>query len=143
MSSIKPLSLKYRFRFGVIFYVTLTLANCIVTSCVPYPHTSIRSPEITGRILDARTHAPIEDAKIFFPDHSRVRCLSGADGKFRLKATHNFHLGGIPPEGDWPKGEQYGAAIAITHPGYKDIIQRGPDDWRLADKGDIFLEPNP
>jgi hypothetical protein len=119
----------------------MSLLLGFLTGCVPYPHTSLRSPEITGRILDAFTHTPIEGAKIFFPDYPNVSCKSGADGKFRLKATHNFHWGGIPPEGNWPKGKDYGAAIAVSHAGYLDYVQKGPDDWRLTDKGDIFLQP--
>lgn len=123
------------FRFPLLFSIL-----SLYTGCIPDPHTSTRSPEIDGRVLDAHTHAPIEGAKIFFPDHPDVSCKSDAAGYFRLKPTHNFHLGGYPPEGDWPSRKFYGARVAISHPNYLSYVPTSPDDdW--AHKGDIFLEP--
>jgi hypothetical protein len=81
---------------------------------LPYPHTTERSRELRGTVLDARTLAPIQGAKVVQserrgapPGKTRTR-ITDAAGRFTLTATHNFHLAAAGPEGaDWPRGHQY------------------------------------
>ena|SRR6266567_2376326 len=120
---------------------SLILVLCLSAGCLPIPHTTERSPEIRGRVVDARTHAPVEGARIFLSGHPNITCTSDSAGFFRLKATRNFHFGSIPPEGDWPQRKDWGAAVTVSHTNYIDYVRHGPDDWRLTDKGDIALEP--
>jgi hypothetical protein len=108
-----------------------------LTSCLPDPHTTLRSPEVRGRVLDARTLAPIQDAKIFFTDQPKISCQSDTAGYFVLKETRNFHLGAIPPEGDWPQREYYWPKITISRTNY--IPHEINSD--SIDKRDIFLTP--
>lgn len=126
--------------------MTLTYSICflvlgLLEGCIPLPHTTERTPEIYGRVLDARTHLPIQGAKIFLSSHPNISCISDSTGHFKLNATHNFHLGSVPPEGDWPPRKYWGAAITVLCTNYVTFVQHGPDDWRLTDKGDILLEP--
>jgi hypothetical protein len=87
------------------------LAGCVL----PYPHTTLRSGEIHGTVLDARTHAPVEGAEVVLTDNpadlrasSKVCCTTDAMGHFRHKATHNFHLAviGLGESQDWPKSHE-------------------------------------
>jgi hypothetical protein len=117
------------------------LLFCLLAGCLPFPHTTERSPEVRGRVLDAITHTPVQGAKIFLSDHPDVACWSDSAGHFRLRATSNFHWGLTVPEGDWPRRKYWGSAVAISCVGYEDYTQNGPDDWRLTDKGDILLKP--
>lgn len=120
--------------------IVLAVLLGLLTGCI-YPHRTERSPEIFGRVIDARSGIPIKSAKVFLTDHPTVSDTTDAAGKFHLKATSNFHLVGIPPEGDWPARKYWGASVTVSHPMYTEFTQRGADDWRLTDKGDILLKP--
>jgi hypothetical protein len=74
-------------------------------------------PEVRGRVLDARTHAPIEGAKVFFYDHPSTSTKTDAQGYFHFKAKQNSHLLRLPPDGDWPQGTIYNT-VKVTHPKY-------------------------
>jgi hypothetical protein len=123
--------------------VPLVLVVALLSGCIlPYPHTTERSAEVRGRVLDARTVAPIQGAKVFLSEHPTVSCTSDATGQFRLRPTHNFHVAVAGPEGaDLPRGEDWGLAVTVSHKNYVTYVQHGPDDHRLTDKGDILLEP--
>lgn len=119
-----------------------TLLLTLLTGCIiPYPHTTVRSFEVHGRVLDARTRAPIQGAKVFLSEHPNVRSTTDATGKFRIKATHNFHLGAAVPEADWPPGKYWHSDVTVLHPDYTIYVQRELDDRWLTDKADILLEP--
>src|SRR5438105_2943211 len=79
---------------------------CMLGGCI-FPHTTMRSPEIGGRVLDARTGAPVQGAKVFLYDDPSTSCKSDATGHFRLRETRNFHLGGGPGGDHWPAGDAY------------------------------------
>jgi hypothetical protein len=113
------------------------LVLAVLNGCL-YPHTTLRSWEVKGRVLDARAHAPIHGAKIFLTAHPKISTTSDSEGRFRLKETHNFHLVLFPPEGSgWPPGDFWWPTITVSHSNY---VSReiGGD---LPDKGDVFLEP--
>jgi len=119
----------------------LILCLALLTGCLPDPHTTLRSPEVQGRVLDARTHTPVQGAKVFLTEHPKVSCETDSTGYFLLKATHNFHLGSIPPEGNWPKRQYWEDKVTILHPNY---TPRRIDHWPIdkgADKGDVLLVP--
>jgi hypothetical protein len=118
-----------------------TLILVLLTGCLPFPHTTLRSPEVRGRVLDARTQLPIESAKVFLTEHPQISCTTGHAGCFLLKATYNFHPGAIPPEGDWPARKYWEDKVTISHPNYMPLRI---DHWPFGkgdDKGDILLEP--
>jgi hypothetical protein len=121
----------------------LVLAVALLSGCIlPYPHTTERSAEVRGRVLDARTDASVQGAKVFLSEHPTVSCTSDITGHFRLRATHNFHVAVAGPEGaDLPRGEDWGLAVTVSHKNYVTYVQHGLDDHRLTDKGDILLEP--
>ena len=119
----------------------LIFALTLGVGCIPMPHTTTRSLEIRGRVLDARTHAPIQGAMVFLTEQERVSCKTDTAGSFWLKETHNFHMGFVPPEGHWPQQKYWSDhPVTISHTNYTPLRI---DDWREngSDKGDIFLKP--
>src|SRR5438445_5464929 len=109
----------------------------VLSSCVPMPHTTPRSDEARGRVLDAATRAPIQGARIFLTKHPGVSCESDSEGYFRLKKTRNFHFAVIPPDGRWPYGEFWEPHVTVAHRKYSP--RRLDDDF--LDKGEVLLEP--
>jgi len=108
----------------------------LLTGCVPIPHTTERSPEVCGRVLDARTRAPIQGAKVFLiqaPDHAAYTDVSGY---FQLKAARNFHLAYVlaGERGHWP--ERKVGSMEIYHPNYLPVC----GGWS-GNVGDILLKP--
>jgi hypothetical protein len=98
------------------------LGVCLLTGCIlPSPHRTKRSAEISGKVLDERTHAPIEGAKIFLSQFPRVSCRSRSDGSYLLKASYNWHFGRLiaPPESfDFPEGQSWDDRITVSHINY-------------------------
>lgn len=126
-----------KFLSGVAGMVVFIL----LTGCVPFvpflfvPHTTDRAPAGHGRVLDAKTHAPIEGAKVFFVEAPHHTTRSDAKGYFRLKAIRNFHWAYVSYEGHWPEGKD--SEMEITHPNYLPY-------WGAwgGDAGDIFMNPS-
>lgn len=126
---------------------TTKFLNCIVgvlglallTGCLPIPHTTDRSGEVRGRVLDARTRAPIQGAKIYFVNSPHHPTHTDATGYFHMKAIRNFHWAYVTPEGDWPGRKDKG--IEVSYPHY---LPHGflPDTTRSIDVGDILLKPD-
>jgi|SRR5882724_6046422 len=103
------------------------------------PHTTDRSGEVNGRVLDAITHAPIQGAKVCLIESPHHTIYTDATGHFHMKATRNFHWGYVPPEGDWPGRKD--KSIEISYPGYQPYGFI-PDTIESTDVGDIFLKPD-
>jgi hypothetical protein len=138
------MKLPTHYRAWPLLLIVTLLSGCIL----PWPHTSWRSGEYRGRILDERNRAPIEGAKIFNTEHSNVYCTSGADGRFWLKATYNWHFGYTmtPPESfDYPRGETWTSGITITHADYIScqIVEGVFEDTILLRKQDEPPAPRP
>ena len=90
-----------------------------------------------GRVLDARTHAPIAGAKVFLVDAPHHTTYTDTAGHFLLRATRNFHLIYTPGGNDLPDPKD--DAISITHPGYLPSGFLAGDGGRIAD---ILMRPN-
>jgi len=119
----------------VILSAAIVFANLFSGCVIPCPHTSARSSEITGRVVDANTGLPITGAKIQPLDYIRSSnsvpaiipdlnttpvAVSEVDGCFKLPRTKNMR---------WTKtvlapcyvgvtdGKYYSLYI-VTKPGY-------------------------
>ena len=130
------------------------LGICILAGCFPALSTSVKSPAIYGRILDASTKAPIQGAKITFVDRPTISCDSGPSGSFVIDATHNVHflkIMGPCTFGAWPIGQQYtrweiskdGYETRVFDVGDKDAVREVSDDGdvRKVDLKDVLLIP--
>jgi hypothetical protein len=125
-------------RKGVVKSCVCAFSLATLTGCL-FPHTTERSPVIHGRLLDANTRAPIQHAKVFLTEHPKVSCKSDAEGRFRLKATHHFHLIFVPAGegGHWPSGGiDWAPYVTVSHSNYVPSEVRGFS----SDKGDVLLK---
>jgi hypothetical protein len=107
----------------------------LLTGCVPIPHTTLRSPEVSGRVLDARTRAAIQGAKVFLVQSPHHTTYTDTNGHFHMKATRNFHFA-YNEGGGWP--DRKNDTVEILHPNY---VPHGFAAGDGGDIGDILLEP--
>jgi hypothetical protein len=122
-------------RISIILGVVVM--TFFIAGCFPYPHTTVQSYGVRGRVLDARTHTPVQGARISIIFHPQTSCTTDSAGNFRLKEIRNFHFGIVPPEGDWPQRKYYGSSVTISHTNYlSSELSAFPED-----AGDIFLKP--
>src|ERR1017187_3834801 len=117
----------------IVGIVVLTM----LTGCVPIPHTTERSPEVRGRVLDAHTHLPIKGAKVYLIHNPHHTTYTYLNGYFRMKGTRNFHWAYVPPEGHWPDPKD--DAMGISHTNF--VPHGFMPDWSHEDIGNLLLEP--
>ena len=116
-----------------ILNVIICLAALVLlTGCI-CPHSEGRSPEVWGRVLDARTHAPIQGAKVFLAEPPQHATYTDEKGRFHMKATRNFVWARIAPDANWPNEKS--AIMGISHTNYIPIGIAGGGDL-----GDIMLQ---
>jgi hypothetical protein len=120
--------------------LSIVAVLALLTGCLPIPHTTDHSGEVTGRVLDAQTCAPIQGAKIFLVEKPHHPTYTDANGHFDLKATRNFHWLYVPPEGDWPGRK--GNGIEVSNPNFFSG-NISPNMVGFMDAGDLLLEPKP
>jgi hypothetical protein len=134
--SFKPLVIagcefRSRLILGTRKFSFIVLALCCLSfnGCVPIPSADERSPEISGRILDAVTGQPIQGARIALTEHPSTSALSDSSGHFKLHATHNIHLITIlgPCIAHWPEGKYYNDTLDISHLNYVSRQIRGSE----------------
>ena len=118
-------------RRTAAYLILVLLAGCF------WPHTTLRSGPVTGRVLDARSRIPIQGVEVGLntPPHHFVR--TDTNGCFRLEVIRQFHWGYVPPEGECPQRKD--PIMIVKHPGYK-------PKWLAAGyngntMGDILLVP--
>jgi hypothetical protein len=110
----------------------------ILTGCIPIPHTSVRSYECEGRVLDSQTHAPINGAKIYLTDYPSHSCASDATGHFLLKRSHNFHWAYVygAHQGDLPATKSTDG-VTFSHPDY---VTLSISIYNVTYPGDVMLD---
>lgn len=109
--------------FDMKLRIILALVSlCAIPSCIINPHTSERSPEIRGRVIDSGTLLPISDATVALQDHPSTAVQTHSDGQFVLPALHNYHLMTIGTicASEFPGGKYYSDKVHVTHPRYRD-----------------------
>jgi hypothetical protein len=130
---------------------TLLVMLASVCGCIPFPHTSERSPTIQGRVLNSATGQPIGGANVYLADLNAMSAKTDAKGFFRLRGTSNFHMGVIasPCGGDFPAGS-YCSTFVVSCDGF---LSQRIDAYKYAMLEttnkisglllrDIFLDPS-
>jgi hypothetical protein len=126
--------MKYSFKIALPVLLLLVLVLSLMGGCMPWPHTTPRSNAASGRVLDAKTHKPIEGAMVFLEQSPHHITYTDKNGYFYLKATQNFHWGYITPGSDWPGRKDN--IMGISHSNYMTL----GGCWG-TNSGDIFLTP--
>lgn len=109
-------------RFKLLRHLFWLLPIAVSVGCVlPNPHTSERSPAISGRVVDSGTKRPIKGAHVSLRGYTGIHTLTDGDGYFHLNATRNFHLltiCGNCAALELPQGHRYGDELLLWHPDY-------------------------
>jgi|ERR1035438_1265287 hypothetical protein len=129
-------------NFPILLIKFLNYSICLLilvslTGCFPWPHTTARSADVQGRVLDAHTHLPVEGAKVFLVQSPHHATYTDANGRFRLQATRQFKLASNEG-GGWPDTKS--DIVEISHTNYT------PHGFAAGmsggvDVGDILLKP--
>jgi hypothetical protein len=88
----------------------------LLSGCLPIPHTTPRSAEVSGTFLDAVTHAPVVGAAVYLNVPPQHITYTDAKGHFHMKATRNFHWAYVAFVGDWPDRKDW--SMGVLHPDY-------------------------
>ncbi len=97
----QPTKLRSCFTLATLLVAAVLFSGC---GAMLYPHTTERSQEVRGRVLDAQTRLPIKGAKISLYQSPHHPTHTDGNGYFRLKATRNFHTGVNLAGGEDPDG---------------------------------------
>ena len=142
------------FETKKFFQLCFITASVFLFGCVPAPAITQRSPQISGRVLNAATRKPVSGALVALHDAPRLRrATTDQSGHFLLKESWGFRLWmilGICGS----DGEMLGTIddlIDITHPAFHaeriyphDHRSRSGELFRghyFEEMKDIFLRP--
>jgi hypothetical protein len=94
-----------------------------LSGCVIGPTADERSPKVSGRVIDSKTHQPLAGALISLHKHPDLNSTSDASGHFVLRGTKNFHLFTILGicSTSFPEGKYYGDTLDLKKDGYHSL----------------------
>jgi len=103
-----------------LFFVFCAAAALTLLSGCLYPHTSQRSPETRGRVVDSQNGLPVAGAKVRWLEQSRPSALTDASGAFHLESSKNWHVlyfghASVPNHG------RHSWYLFVTHPNYSAV----------------------
>ncbi len=108
---------------AAVALVAVFLSGCVI---IPFPFHTPRTPDISGRVVDASTRLPVAHASVQFLGDGRTplpspKAITDETGQFHLRRTRNWHLGEmfVPHGWDciWPDGPDC-RTLHVEHPGY-------------------------
>ena len=114
--------LKQRLLAIVLAVCCLRLAGCVA----PDFSTTVRSPDVRGRVVDTETGEAVQNARIYWTLYTNEVTTTDGSGNFHLPGASNHHylktrlyagIYGIA-EDTYPQDARPCNAIVITHPGY-------------------------
>ena len=110
-------------------FILCAILLVTVSGCIPIPPGRlIRTPALTGRIVDSDTHQPVSNAVLQFLDGDHTpndapQITTGPDGRFECKRTWNYiAVGYVIPEGStgtWPPEKPCSVLLRIESPAHK------------------------
>src|SRR6266446_8317249 len=111
---------------AAVALVAVFLSGCVI---IPFPFHTPRTPDISGRVVDASTRLPVAHASVqFLGDRDTPlpspKAITDETGQFHIRRTRNWHLGAILGVGHgsdinciWPDGPDC-RTLHVEHPGY-------------------------
>lgn len=97
----------------------LSAAVLLLGGCLAIPHLNQRSPQVSGRVIDATTGAPVVDARVEFVENSSLAGLTYPSGEFMIRATRKPEI--FVPIGDTGPldiGQKIPPRLRVTHDSY-------------------------
>jgi hypothetical protein len=135
-------------------FISLNLLCITMAGCIPYHYTA--RPGVSGRVINAETHQPIEGASISFGRGNMENFKYMKDNSFLFgdtvalsKADGSFV---VPPIGMWsirtfsPEPPQYVSIVWVLHAGYetnycKEFLFSSTGSYVKTNFGVIELKP--
>lgn len=90
--------------------------SALLTGCL-IPHTSERSPQIRGQVVDSRTGEPISNAKVRWLEQSSPSDVTDLNGTFSLPESKNWHVL-YWGHADVPNHGRHSRILFVTHSDY-------------------------
>ncbi|HWB06064.1 MAG TPA: carboxypeptidase-like regulatory domain-containing protein [Verrucomicrobiales bacterium] len=123
--------------------LTIAFAGMSLNACIAPPGRLVRTPEITGRVVDSRTKAPLEGATLrFLQDDKRTpfdpprAVATDAAGRFRVRPTYYYYLTGLVLGHSgvymFPSVKDRASYVLFQHPGFEPKILDISDASRAA-----------
>jgi hypothetical protein len=121
----------------------LAVVAGLLPSCYVFPHTTLKHPAVSGRVVDEISGAPIPGAELEFDDYPRSRTTSDAGGAFHIAAARNWHVGYLPGmcARDWPEGTDLSSILKIRKDEYQSREYWVDADAPTREPRDIVLRP--
>ena len=101
---------------------TALLLTAVSLACSGCIGTTLSSPEVRGRVVDATTKKPIPAATVQVAERTNTKVHTDANGGFRVPTRSSFHLGFIPGPCAWtyfPAERPYSDELVVAHPDYR------------------------
>jgi len=81
---------------AAVALVAVFLSGCVI---IPFPFHTPRTPDVSGRVVDASTRLPVAHASVQFLHGDTLlpspKTITDETGQFHLRRTRNWHLGAI------------------------------------------------
>ena len=71
---------------------TLVLLLLALGGCLAIPHLDVRSPQVSGSVVDAATREPLADVRVEFIENSALAVLTDRQGEFVIRMTRKPEL---------------------------------------------------
>jgi hypothetical protein len=83
----------------------------------------MRSPEVSGKVLDSAAQAPLEGVQVCLHEHPSIAATTDSLGQFHLRGTKNIHLFSVLGicSTSFPAGKYYGDALDVKKEGYEAV----------------------
>lgn len=113
--------------------LAIVLGAALQCACAPAIVT--KSPGAHGRVTNARTHAPVAQAQVSFPDLRVPAATTDRQGRYDIPYTRKLGVVVLLPL------EFANTPLQVTHPGYQTFTRRIFHDSPAHRRYDIALEP--
>jgi hypothetical protein len=140
--------MRLKMRASILLMMPVLLTGCIV---LPVPHVTKKSPRTLGKVVDDATSAPVDGAVVQLttvgawnrsPCPGR-RTTTGADGRFELSSSYNFHLG-LYANVSWavhfPAGGYWEGTGLVTCAGYEPLFFHFSPSWQTESRDRTWVQ---
>jgi hypothetical protein len=63
-----------------------------LVGCIQGPSRDVRSPEVSGKVMDDSTQAPLQGVHVRLHEKPKIEATTDSSGQFHLRGTKNTHL---------------------------------------------------
>jgi hypothetical protein len=141
MRQTQPLAWPFVRRFSFKLAVVLAVGGGTV-GCVPMRYTS--GPATKGRVVDANTRAPIDNAFVTLTraTGAAAQTTTSKEGSFHLRSQHGWYMLNLFHPSD-SKPILQPAVLTIDAGSYQSFATNSAPGAKMLDLGEVRLQPLP